>query len=100
MNAKEIFNRALDADPKDRVEVLDEACGDNAELRLKVESLLKFHDSGRKLLEAHPILADGPFAPQLKRGEFGHYELLEEVGRGGQGAVYRIRWLNFLASFS
>src|SRR5881397_3221434 len=36
---------------------------------------------------------DGAFAPTIARilKDFGDYELLEEIGRGGQGVVYRVR---------
>ncbi len=48
----EIFLKAIEADtPADRATVLDRSCGDNPELRRKVESLLHAHEAAGSFLD-------------------------------------------------
>ena len=54
LSVNEIFLRAIEAgSPSERAAVLDRSCGDDAELRRKVEALLFVHDGAGSFLE-HP----------------------------------------------
>ena len=53
-SVNEIFVRAIEAgSPSERAAVLDRSCGDDVELRRKVEALLLVHDGAGSFLE-HP----------------------------------------------
>jgi serine/threonine protein kinase len=81
---------ALVAQP-DRAAVLDRECAGDAELRQRVEALLRAHDAPGTLLEG-PGTQDVPplAAPNDAVGAViaGHYKLLQRIGEGGMGAVY------------
>jgi eukaryotic-like serine/threonine-protein kinase len=63
-NAPDIFLNALDRAPADRAAYLDEACGDDAVLRLRVEALLRANDDpGAFLSEANPGVEDAAPLP-------------------------------------
>ena len=65
----------------DRESFLDEACGDDHELRREVLSLLDSVGPGTNELVPPPA---APAVPQA----LGQYRVEEEIGRGGMGAVY------------
>jgi eukaryotic-like serine/threonine-protein kinase len=114
MNERDIFLTALqETDPGERTAYLDRACGDDAALRRRVETLLYAHAIAGSFLE-HPALAQvatprpqeytQPVADDqvpldfLQSGEragslgrLGRHEVLEVVGRGGMGVVLRAR---------
>ena len=94
---------------------LDSACGDDASLRASVESLLAAHERPATLLD-HPIGSDrsGPLAfssdvtsvfagsdggcqswssePDQHIGmQIGPFKLMEQIGEGGFGLVFRCR---------
>ena len=51
MNEQTIFTAALDQEPALRAPFLDEACGNNAELRERVEKLLHLNAAAGKFME-------------------------------------------------
>jgi serine/threonine protein kinase/tetratricopeptide (TPR) repeat protein len=79
---------------------LDQHCGTDAELRRRIESLLRAYDEGQSFLESPPpelraIAIDGTDSPTIERSiaecpgtVIGPYKLLQQIGEGGMGVVF------------
>jgi eukaryotic-like serine/threonine-protein kinase len=81
---KEILNRLLECDPAEHATILAAECGDDAELRHEVESLLAFSGQTGRLdqcLERAVVQLDAP-------AQVGNWRIAELIGSGGMGAVY------------
>jgi eukaryotic-like serine/threonine-protein kinase len=87
-----ILESALEVEPANRPGFLNEVCADVA-LRREVESLIMAHEqAGTDVLSTNsPAFHPGDEAKfRLAPGKrIGVYEILEEIGVGGMGAVYR-----------
>ncbi|QDU21310.1 bifunctional serine/threonine-protein kinase/formylglycine-generating enzyme family protein [Urbifossiella limnaea] len=117
MSERDIFTAACElTDPAARAAYLGNACGGDAGLKARVEALLRAHDRPDSLLD-HPAVAPHDPDPDATRtvgheggvatddevplgflepatrpdslGRIGHYEVLQVLGHGGFGIVFR-----------
>ena len=85
--------------PESRAGYLDGACGDDAELRREVESLLASHEAAPEGFLETPaiegmesVAPNSPSRKPLARGaRLGSFEIVGPLGAGGMGEVYRAR---------
>jgi hypothetical protein len=117
MSERSIFLTALEKDsPDERASYLDDACAGDTVLRQRVEALLQSHQEAGNFLQ-RPALQGAaagqghPSATQTEpgggpggdlpldfldpsdhpgsRGRLGHYEVVEVIGQGGFGVVFK-----------
>ena len=108
MTERTIFLDALEkTDPADRAAFLEQACGGNEPLRLRVEQLIKSLDEAGTFMASPPGRADALALAKSSTGSgsspaasesrpiveapgmrIGPYKLLEMIGDGGMGVVF------------
>jgi serine/threonine protein kinase len=92
---EEIFVACLSRPSGEREAYLDQACAGDADLRRRVEELLRSHSVAKSFLEESPagvsagetIKLDLPLS-EREGDRIGRYKLLQKIGEGGCGAVY------------
>jgi len=89
---KQLLDEAIALEDAERGPYLDRACAADFELRSEVESLLSSHEqAGTGFLNSPAInlKPEAQSAPVRAGRHIGVYRIVEEIGRGGMGEIYR-----------
>ena len=88
-DAKAIFFNAIEkSNAQERSVYLDTVCGDKADLRKRVEALLKSHEDASDFFRIPDSNVDTGSIEEALGTVIGRYKLLERIGEGGMAVVY------------
>ncbi len=87
----DLFHRALEQPPDERAAFLDRRCGDDVELRRRLERLLAAHERSDGVLEDVDRATPRDWSDPLVGQRIGRYRIVDAIGEGGMGIVYDAR---------
>ena len=88
---EELYHAALGKPAAEREAFLDQACAGDDELRREVHSLLGYEREAERLMEGPAATAATQKLAVTRGMRLGPYEVVELIGAGGMGEVYRAR---------
>src|SRR5262249_4209533 len=89
----EVFTEAIQLPDEQRIAFLDRVCADDADLRSRIEKLLRSNDRAGDFLETPPTSTLNEVRAKVSAGErpgdqIDRYRLLQQIGEGGCGIVF------------